>query len=190
MTVLDTIYQFQGVLGAILGSVTTLVTSQLLRNSGRIYFSLKSFQYEFEVCSDDEYEPHYLGVDDPFKAEYINFNVYLHVYNNSELDKVIKNPRLRFDFTEKTEVGNVIIFDRPKKIVSGILSFKKGGEQGKTFLNIPGKQMTEVAVNCRVGDDGSGYIRNLKKCYILYYDYKGRQKKQRIWSSSFVNRRY
>ncbi len=89
--IIDIIKEFDGILGAILGSVATLITTDIIRKKGKLNIYVES--------ADGNYEYNTNGfVSTERKKDsnlcYYIFNLKIEIYNKSDSPKIIRNIKL------------------------------------------------------------------------------------------------
>lgn len=93
--IIDLIQNFEGVIGAILGVVVTLIMSHILKNSGKLIIYPSDLKVEYK--KEDQYGAYEVscGLEE---AKYVTFDIDFDLYNSSEIPNVFRD--LKFTFYE------------------------------------------------------------------------------------------
>ncbi|WP_416731380.1 hypothetical protein [Fictibacillus sp. JL2B1089] len=130
--ILKTIESFEGIIGALLGVIITLILTQVLKNWGGI----KTYVLEWKV---DFFKPDgYGGRDTSFIDEASSASLYLNIeiYNGSEMPKILRDIKFSF-YNEKLFLFSVNPNDESTARISA------GARRSDPLLNIniPPKQI-------------------------------------------------
>ena len=181
MTILDVIYQFQGVFGAVFGTVATLIITQLLRNIGKIYFY--GF-YEIKKSVDDGYGRHCevdcFAVSDNQKQ--FEYKMMIQVYNSSESMKMIKDVCIEF------ETIKGVIKHKPLDNATAIQRSHWTDREELTFVNIPAKELVELDIVGWIYSEECPniyWLNDIESVYISFRDYKNKYRRVRISMNSW-----
>lgn len=177
---LNILYQFQGIVGAILGAATTLVITQILHNIGKLYFYTREYKLTaFKKYRDESKATIRKKTDDFQEASQVEFELHIQVYNSSENIKIMKDIIIEF------VLSNQSIYFQPKR-KTGKNKYEDEYKQC-LFFNIPAKEIMEIEMIGDLSFDDYPQITNfteLKKVYLKYNTYKNMEEKYLIWKRS------
>ncbi|WP_252216107.1 hypothetical protein [Clostridium sp. VAP41] len=165
------ISKFEGIIGAILGTVATLITTQLLKGLGKIKF----YFYDFDIEYYGENEHGITAIiEDISKAEECNYKFRLQLYNSSEIIKVLKDFQIEFILENKS------IFNKPNnenEIIKHEIYCKY-----KDFnaINIQPKQLIEINMSGGIKHENMIEFSKVKKVYFIAKNHKNRKIKKLI----------
>lgn len=93
LEILQALNEFQGIIGAILGSVTTLIVSDMLKKKGKLKKYIIAYNDKFEKFKDVGCSMKGKSDDDfyGYSIKYI-----LQVYNNSDTPKIMRDFKIVF----------------------------------------------------------------------------------------------
>lgn len=132
------IINFEGIIGALLGVIVTLILTQILKNSGRMRFYPIECEVIYEKTSEDGWSDR-VRVENKEDAEYVSVKLKIELFNGSEVPKILRDIRL--------------CFYANKKILLSVVPEDQSTEQYMTHsywrdkllhINIMPKQITKI----------------------------------------------
>lgn len=96
--IINIIKEFDGILGAILGSVATLITTDILRKKGKLNIYIENADGNYEYNTDGFISSERKNNSD--LCGYV-FNLKIEVYNKSDATKIIRNIKLNIYNNDK-----------------------------------------------------------------------------------------
>lgn len=162
--------RFQGIIGALLGVITTFIMTQLIRKIGKTYFYFSEWKGNF--YSTDNYGG-YREVSDITKTDSYYYKFKLQIYNNSEINKVFRDIKIVFHL--QYNIVESIPNDVSKQ------SSSTGGTQKHelSFINVLPKQMLEFKVDSFI-ENNLLELGEIKEIYFVAKDYRNRKIKKLI----------
>lgn len=171
MAVIDVIYQFQGIVGATLGVVATLIVTQILHNIGKLYFYNMHYELERKNGNNRSGNP---------EMNFADCKIDVQIYNNSESMKVIRNIQVAYVLNN----GENVVWKPHGKENSGLINASWCDDEGITYLNLPAKSIIEVHLRGNQCMNNLWEIDSVATVYLKYETYKGKKKKHLIWKRS------
>lgn len=168
---LQTIKDFEGIIGAILGVIFTLITTHLLKGIGTIKIYFKDYSIE-------KHEKDQMGYTRRVKttsldSEELIIIIELELYNSADVPKIMRNISMAL-YDKNKEIFKVIPYDDDKKIVRP--QYTQSYEAD--IINLEVKKCILKKFWFRIDD--VSIISNMKETnsiYIIYKDEKGKLKK-------------
>lgn len=153
--------EFDGILGAVVGSVATLITTQIIKSMGKLNLYLKKWDVENQrndECGCVTYER---ATSLDTKSLYIT--VILEIYNSCENPKIMRNIKFGF-YNGKKEVFAVSPNDKENTIKSQHYSIPKE----VTIINIEAKKCIVKEFNFEIDNSSIHLLRDTNNIYLLY----------------------
>lgn len=172
MKIVDIIMKFQGIIGAVVGVVVTLVTTQLIKRIGKIYFDF--YNWSFEMGKWNRNTGKYEIINEVNQAESGKCFFEVNIYNGFDMPKALKNIKIRFD------IGN----DKYDYQLENC-STKKYSESGYNIdflgiLNLEPKKMIKLKLECNLKKEDLLNIKNFKTVYFIAQNHKNKKIKKII----------
>lgn len=180
--VIDLIYRFQAVFGAVLGAAATLIVTQVLRNIGKLHFYICEYELVFmgeEKGEDGSMFTSEVEVEDIRKARYLTYTLALQIYNSSESMKIIKDITLDF-----LTVDNTLSITPEDQDSSHVISEHFFVRDKLPFINLPAKTIMQLNLFGYINKEDYPEVNNfndLKKVKFSYKTYKNKAKHELIW---------
>ncbi|EKQ56255.1 MULTISPECIES: hypothetical protein [unclassified Clostridium] len=165
------ISKFEGIIGALMGVVATLITTQLIKNLGKLYFYF--YDYDIKYYGQNEYHIH-SEMDDLSKSNSCHYRVRMQLYNSSETIKVLKDMKIEFVLGEKS------IINKPNNEENVVKRAGFNDYKDFNFINIPPKELIEIKINGNIHDNNMIKMGNIKKIYFIAKNHKNRTIKKLI----------
>lgn len=154
-----------------MGVVATLITTQLIKNLGKIYFYF--YGYDIKYYGQNEYHVH-SEMEDLSKANSCHYKVRMQLHNSSEIIKVLKDMKIEFVLGEKS------IFNKPNNEDNVVKRAGFNEHRDFNFINISPKELIEININGNIHDNNMIEMSNVKKIYFIAQDHKNRNIKKLI----------
>lgn len=110
------IKEFEGIIGAVLGAVATLIVTDILKRKGKLNLFLMSYKGEYYYFNEDGEGFNSIttkkGTDGLLR--YYKLKFVIDVYNSSELPKIMRNIKLKV-FKGKDLIKELEIYDEDTK---------------------------------------------------------------------------
>lgn len=174
--------EFEGIIGAILGSVTTLIATELLKSRGKLKLYLKDFVGVFQTYGDvgcgklDKTDDDFYG----FKLKYS-----FQVYNGTGLPRIMK------DFK--------IVFYKGNKIVYSEVPDNEQTRENKQYystidemevFNIYPREIQVLKHSMYIHENDLIKIEGATKVEMIYFDEKGKKKSLLLSTNEISQKNY
>lgn len=133
---LEILKTYDGVFGAVLGSISTLIVTHILKNMGKVSIKIRNMKVEY--FKSDNYGGRQ-RVDKFCENGYADIRIFLDIYNSANNNKTINDIQYKLlDDTKKViHIGEMSDFETGK-VSAGALKFEKF-----TFLNCNPKELVK-----------------------------------------------
>lgn len=165
------ISRFEGILGAVLGSVATLIATELIKNLGKIIFNF--YDYKIKYYGKDEFGGTGI-IDNASKAQYCIYEIRMQMYNSSEVIKPLKDFQIQFKSDDK------VIYSKPENDDEAIKRGVYYEYKDFNFMNILPKHLTEINLSGTINEDDMKYFSKVNKIYFVAKDHKDKKIKKLI----------
>ncbi len=143
---------YDGILGVILGTVVTLIVSNVIRNYGKIHFYVNEYDVYLSHEGINESGNRTIErVNSLEKANYFNYALEIEFYNNSEIPKILRNIRIII----RRKVFNKVIFSKtinPNNVKHKEKFFYTDIRDGFKFINLEPKKIVNMRIEGKIGD--------------------------------------
>ncbi len=173
--ILDIALKFQGIIGATVGVIATLIVTSLIKNLGKIYTYFRSWEIKFLKMTGTG------GVATSLfeEASYCDYSFEMEIINTSESPKALRDIKVRFYSNKNKLLAESIPKDESTRRTSaGTIKT----DQIK-IINLPSKQMVYFKI---IGSMRGKELKNLnkwKKVYLETLDNRGRKVKRIIYKN-------
>ncbi|MCI5521922.1 MAG: hypothetical protein MR411_04900 [Tenericutes bacterium] len=167
------IKEFEGIIGAILGSAFTLIITDILKKIGKLKIYLNNFEGRYWYNSkDNRYEPT-TSKKYGTSIESFRFKFDIDVYNSSELPKIMRDLKISI-YKNKKFLKEVNVNDEEtRRVVCRCITVDK-----TTIFNIPGKESYNLKLSAEIPED-IAFI--MKDGLIIKLKYKNKNKYFKIF---------
>lgn len=155
-----------GIIGTVIGSVSTLIVTHVLKNTGWLYFYFKDWRMLFLSASEFGDIVEVPCVKEASTCEY---SAVLQVYNSSEVARVLRDITIEFICKEGT--FECVPHD----------SRTRGSTDPLTYINLPPKQLVEIQLQGVVDSNRLPLLELLREVHFVALDHKGRKVRRRIF---------
>jgi len=167
MSFWDLLIEYKAIFGTVLGSVSTLVITYLLRNLGKLHWDIKDWEY-------DLYGANNIGdivvVKNFSQAHRFVYNFESVIYNSSESQKSLKD--VRIEFKSNTTYITHGLKDSEEKIFAGCGYFMIHNDS--TVLNLSPKHMANFRFEGTLGEEELRELGVDFKVLLFAKDYKNK----------------
>lgn len=168
---LDILRGYQGIIGAIIGVVATLFTTEMIKRLGKIHCYFYNWESRLEAINDLGAMK---GVIDIEEAEYYSCFFEGDFFNSSEIPKSWRKISIVFENENGTKTYKLQDSETRRKYGGGYTY------DAVDFLNFPPKQMIKFKFQCSLGKQNLEDIRDLTKVYLQAESYKGKKIKKLV----------
>ena len=173
-TFINFIKDFEGIFGAILGSATTLIITDILHKKGRLKFYLMDYNGEYWYESK---ENHYGPTKDKKYGQEIEsyrFQFTLDIYNTSELPKIMRDLKIKV-YKDKKFLTSIPVNDEDtRRVVSRCITVDQ-----TTIFNFNGKESANITLSAEVPKEFAEQLNN--KDITLKLNYKNEKNKNKYF---------
>lgn len=177
MNYVKAILKYEGIIGAVVGSVSTLVATSLLQSMGRLYFYCENF--------DDHYfrntvsGPPAIILSKNLTAEIVSFvsaSFNVKFFNNSDIPKVLKSVHIEVVYSGKLVEQPLLCITKSEDLGYNSIEYDV-----VEFINIPSRKLISFNFQCRIDevDDFKALIKN-GKLFFVAVDHRGKRYKKLI----------
>jgi hypothetical protein len=167
--VINIVKDFEGVIGAILGSVSTLIVTDILRKKGKLKIYLMKYEGIY-YSNDSGVVRQAKGVEDSIL--YYSFSHKIQVYNKSEIPKIMRDFKVIF-LKDKEIVYSLVPNDEATRRISGPIHHVDVME----VSNIMPKTIQVIEHSGIVKKEDFDKVNCSNRIELLYYDEKDRKKR-------------
>ncbi|NRY59836.1 hypothetical protein [Clostridium beijerinckii] len=167
------ISKFEGIIGALMGVVATLITTQLIKSLGKIYFYFYDYNIRYygegelgEVCE----------IEDINRADYCTYRLRIQLYNSSEIIKVLNDIKIEFVLEDKS------VFSKPNNEDNMIKHASYSEYKDFNFINIPPKELIEINITGSISTENIVDISRVQKIHFIAKNHKNKTIKKLIKS--------
>ena len=161
--VLETASKFQGILGAAIGVIATLIATSLIKNLGRILIYFRG--WKMNVSKRDGAGG--LEPATPLNANYCDYSFEIELINTSETPRALREIKINFYDNRKLLLETIPKDDSTKKTsISGTVS------NPLKIINLPPKQMVYYKVSGYIKTEDIKILKEYKKIYFEALNHK------------------
>ncbi len=173
---LETILKFQGVLGAVVGVIATLIVTHLLRHAGKIYIYFRNWDIKYFKVGEAGGSLETSNLDE---TEYCSYSFEIEILNSSEVPKVLRDITIVFYDNNKKLIEKTPNDESTKKtFVSGVkIGLLK-------ILNLPPKQLIYRKVSGNIKKEELKELAKHRKVYFEALTYKNKKIKKLVSKKS------
>jgi hypothetical protein len=169
--VVEMITKFQGILGAIIGVIATLIATNFLKNLGKTYFYFHGWNIEYiKYDKSGGREPSNLN-----EAEYCNYFFEMEIINTSENLKALRDIKVKFYNSNKLLLETIPYDDSTKRVWTG-----GNTSDPLKIINLPAKLMVHYKVSGDIQEEDLKKLKNYNKIYLEAFNHRGKRIKKLI----------
>lgn len=166
------IKEFEGIIGALLGVIITMLMNEYLKSKGKIKYYFSNFTINYMGVDKGIYR----SFDKESDYSSIEYEFNIQIYNTSESKKILRDIKIQF-ISDELEI----------KVVPKDSSTRRGYAGGFTcdnigVININPKEILEMKVEGHIGSQDTDIkkLKNIKKIYMIAKDSKDKIVKKLI----------
>jgi len=167
------IEKFEGIIGALLGVVVTMLMNEYLKSKGKIRFYFQDFKLKYlEKNSEGGYEECEKEKD----YTLVRYNFKVQLYNSSENRKILRDIKIVF-------VGNKgTIYNIVQNTDSRRVNFDRLISDDVNIINLNPKEIIEIGLEGQISKSSGDIkiLRDIDKIYLIAKDSKDRSIKKII----------
>ncbi len=166
--ILQVLKDYSGIIGAVLGSTSTLVITNIFKKCGKLKLYLMNFEGEY-VYYDKTFGGTTYQKTDKSKIDLYNLKFSIDIYNSSEEPKIMRDIKLCI-FQKKKLLYKESIKDEDTRKISQIGSYANN----LNICNIKGKESISLNLSIKIPKQ---IAINLKNEVIFKYCYRNEKNK-------------
>ena len=178
--VINFIKDFEGIFGAILGSATTLIITDILRKKGKLKFYLMDYNGEYWYESKEKYYGPTKDKNNGHGIESYRFKFTLDIYNTSEFPKIMRDLKIKV-YKNKNLLTSIPVNDEEtRRIVSRCITVDQ-----TTVFNFNGKETDNIILSAEIPKEFANQLNNNNIVLKLNYkNEKGNNKYFKIYKGN------
>lgn len=167
--VIKILSEFQGIIGATVGVIATLIVTSIIKNLGKIYIYFRGWEIKYHKMD---------GVGGFItskleEASSCSYSFEMEIMNSSELPKTLRDIKVKFyDSDNKLLVESIPQDESTRKVSTGGSRIEP-----IKIINLPSKQMIYFNVSGYIKTENIKNLNNWKKVYFEAFDNRGRKVK-------------
>ncbi|WP_054956489.1 hypothetical protein [Paenibacillus dakarensis] len=169
--ILLVVEKFEGIIGALLGVMMTLILTEIFKKMGKLKFYKKSLDIGYEIRERDSWGQEVnKNVDNKYGANFFGIELTLEIYNSSDTPKILRDVKLAF-YNGKHKKLSVDPEDKSTERYAAASMWRdKFG-----LINIKPKEIISVSLVYHCNDqDTLNQIKKSNKVYLESRDYKNK----------------
>lgn len=177
---LELLKEYEGIIGAVFGSVTTLITTDFLRKKGKCKIYLVFFEGKYKTYND-------VGCYKENDSDFYSYEIHCkyQVYNGSDIPKIMRDFKVSF-IKDTQEVYSVI----PKDKTTARISNKAYNIEEMEIFNISPKEIRVIEQSVYVSEKDLDLIEATTKIELSYYDEKETKRKFNLTTEKISKHNY
>jgi hypothetical protein len=184
MDITTVLIEYKSIIGTLLGSITTLIITYLIRYNGGIKFSIQNWNIKFYRNEDSAYHEETI-VKDVNEAKHVYYEFDIYIYNGSEIPKSLKDFSIEFVCNKNIVIEKLYDCATTKFVsMTYISEFLK-------VANIPPKQINLYKVKGWLDNENieklAAQKNNKMDIKFLAYNHKGRSIRKHIITINLKN---
>ncbi|MCY8856472.1 hypothetical protein [Bacillus atrophaeus] len=162
----EIISDFEGIIGALLGVIVTLILTHILKHFGAIKFYIVGFEINFISDNDDWGTNINSSKNEAMQAE---IQSQIEIYNGAEIPKVLRE--IEFCFYKNT---NLIVSVTPDDKATEEYA-KFGYYRDMLFnINLPSKQIIDINLIKFLNEEETKQVKKCNRVYLEAKDHNGK----------------
>ena len=174
--VIKILSEFQGIIGATVGVIATLIVTNIIKNLGKTYIYFRDWEIKFKKID---------GVGGFITSEFeeassCSYSLEMEIINSSELPKALRGIKVRFyNSDNKFLVESIPQNESTRKVSTG------GSKIDPIkIINLPSKQMIYFNVSGYIKNEDLKNLNKWRKVYFEAFDNRGRKIKRIIYKKT------
>lgn len=161
--------EYDGIIGAVLGTVATLITTDWLQNKGKLNIFVLNWTAKYETYYDAGCSAS--GKKDNDLYDYLN-KFELEIYNSSSLPKIMRSVKIEYYNNNKIKyVSNIDNEDTRRLIANCILHTDE-----LEVINFMPKEVIKLKLSADIGENKLDEIEGCNKVLFSYIDEKNKKR--------------
>ena len=173
-TFINFIKDFEGIFGAILGSASTLIITDILHKKGRLKFYLMDYNGEYWYESNENYYGPTKDKEYGQEIESYRFQFTLDIYNTSELPKIMRDLKIEVYDNKKLLTSIPVNDEETRRVVSRCITVDQ-----TTVFNFNGKETVNIILSAEIPKEFASQLNN--KNIFLKLNYKNEKSKNKYF---------
>lgn len=170
------IKEFEGIIGAILGSVATLIATDFLKQKGKLKIYLMDFKGQYWYNSKEKHYGPTTSKKDGTTIDSFRFEFIIDIYNSSELPKIMRDLKICI-FQRKKLIKEIDVNDEDtRRTVSRCITVDK-----TTIFNFNGKESYNIKLSAEIPEDVAFMLKNGLIIKLKYKNEKNKDKYVKIF---------
>lgn len=166
----EIISNFEGIIGALLGVIVTLILTHILKHFEQIKFYIVDFEIYFKT-DNDGWGTNVMPSKD--EAKQIEIHSQIEIYNGAEIPKVLRE--IKFCFYKNT---NLIVSVTPDDKATTEEFAEFGYYRDKLFnINLPSKQIIAINIIKFLNEKETKQVKKCNRVYLEAKDHNGKMYK-------------
>jgi len=171
MNILGLLKEFEGIIGSLLGSVGTLIITDVLRKKGKLNIYLMDFSGNYWYDNNSIYGRSSTKKENS-KMEGYQFITVIDVYNSSELPKIMRNIKLVI-FEQNKTICELVVKDEETRRMTQAHYITA---DDASIYNIGGKETYSLKLGASLPSDIAEKLKNGLTLKLRYKDEKDKDK--------------
>lgn len=174
LNIISIVKEFEGIIGAILGVIATLITTKCLESWGRLEYYIDNVIINY--YSSDDYGG-YKGTQSMEDVEYIECEFRIEVYNSSDVIKPLKNIKTAI-ITENNYIESIVSDISTHRISAAASKYDE-----VLLINYNPKEIKEynLRFSLRSGSFIDNKVEKIKEIYFIANDIKNKKIKIEVY---------
>ncbi len=172
--VINLIKDFEGIFGAILGSATTLIITDILRKKGKLKFYLMDYNGEYWYESKEKYYGPTKVKECGQDIESYRFQFSLDIYNTSELPKIMRDLKIKVYKNKKLLISIPVNDEETRRYVCRSMTVDQ-----TTIFNFNGKETVNITLGAEIPKKFAEQLNN--NSIVLKLNYKNEKNKNKYF---------
>lgn len=164
--------EFEGIIGALLGAIGTLICTHILKNKGKCIVNIKSDEVKCNSIDDwgtETIKP----IED---ADNLSIKFELELYNTSEIPKYLKDFKLCIKDINNKDLALLDLYDSS----TGRWASASEIYDYIDYINVMPKLFQKKELHCTVHLDENEQVRKMNNLYLNYIDSNNKMKSIKI----------
>jgi hypothetical protein len=170
--VIKILSEFQGIIGATVGVIATLIVTSIIKKLGKTYIYFRDWEIKFYKMD---------GAGGFISSEFeeaisCSYSFEMEIFNSSELPKALRGIKVRFYNSD----NNFLTESIPKDESTRKVSTGRSIIEAIKIINLPPKQMIHFNVSGYIKKEDLKNLNKWRKVYFESFDNRGRKIKRII----------
>ncbi|WP_146874016.1 hypothetical protein [Bacillus paralicheniformis] len=163
----EIISNFEGIIGALLGVIVTLILTHILKHFGGIKFFIVDFEINFRIDKNDGWDAKVNSSKD--EATQVEIKSQIEIYNGAEIPKILRE--VKFCFYKNT---NLLVSVIPDDVATERFDRYSHYRDELFNINLPSKQITEINLIKNIKEEETRLVKKCNRVYLETKDHNGK----------------